>query len=495
VTRLRLRRPRLRLRRPRLRLRRPRLRTRLVALLVGLLLVAFVVTALVTVLQLRGFLLARLDQQLRAAGIRFSLSLEHPTDHDGDANQFGAVTGQAAGTLGARVAGGRVTDAAVVSGADRPPQSPGAAARAVLAAVVPDNRPHTVELPDLGAYRVLAVRGDDGDILITGLPQRPAEDTIERLVAIEAVVFGAALLLVAGIGAVSIRLAFRPLNRVADTAARVADLPLSSGTVNLAVRAPQTEAHTEVGTLATAFNHMLEHVESSLSSRQASEDRLRRFVADASHELRTPVAVIRSHAEFAERVGGELPTDVRTALRRIDAESQRMGHLVDDLLLLARLDSGRPLARTDVDLSRLAVDAVSDARVAGAQHSWRLELPEEPVLVRGDENALHQVVANLLANARTHTPPGTTVRTAIHPVGRAGARLIVEDDGPGIPPHVLPDIFERFVRADGNRSASTGSSGLGLAIVKAITRAHAGEITVESRPGCTRFVVSLPDGH
>jgi two-component system OmpR family sensor kinase len=475
------------------RLRRPRLRTQLAALLVGLLLIAFTVTAFVTTAQLHGFLLTRLDQQLRAAGVRFSVSLEHPSDHDTDDTQFAAVTGQAVGTLGARVAGGNVTAVAVVGREpDRSVADPDARARAVLAAMHPDGRPHSVELPALGDYRLLAVRGDDGDTLITGLPLHPVDDTIERLIRIESVVFGLALLLVAGIGALSVRLALRPLNRVADTAARVADLPLSSGTVELAERAPRGDPHTEVGTVAAAFNRMLEHVESSLRSRHASEERLRRFLADASHELRTPLAVIRSHAEFAQRTGVDLPAGVATALRRIDAESQRMGHLVRDLLLLARLDSGRPLALAEVDLSRSVVDAVSDARVAAPAHVWRLDLPEEPVIVHGDEHALHQVLANLLANARTHTPPGTTVTTAVHDRGRTGVEVTISDDGPGIPADVLPDIFERFFRAGEDRSATTGSSGLGLAIVQAIVHAHGGQITVTSAPGQTEFAVLLP---
>jgi two-component system OmpR family sensor kinase len=474
-------------------LRRPRLRTQLVALLVGLLLAAFAVTALITTAQLHGFLVDRLDQQLRAAGVRFSVGLEHPTDRDADDSQFSAVTGQAVGTLGARVAGGTVTAAAVIGRQDPPTAAtPGEQARAVLARTAPDGRPHTVELPDLGDYRLIAVRGDDGDILITGLPLRPVEDTIERLVAIESIVFGSALLLVAVIGALSVRFALRPLDRVADTAGRVADLPLSSGSVALAERVPLSDPHSEVGTVAVAFNHMLEHVEASLHSRQTSEEQLRRFLADASHELRTPVAVIRSHAEFAQRTGPDLPAEVATALRRIDAESQRMGHLVDDLLLLARLDAGRRLVFGEVDLSRMVVDAVSDAQVAATNHTWRLDLPEEPVTVRGDAHALHQVIANLLANARTHTPAGTTVVTTVRSAAADRVELTVADDGPGIASDLLPGIFDRFVRGDDERSAETGSSGLGLAIVSAIVRAHGGRITVASEPGRTAFTVLLP---
>ena len=478
--------------------RRPRLGTQLVALVLALLAVSFALVAVVTAVALHDFLLQRLDEQLQAAGDRFSVGLEHPDDdHDADDRdvsdqQLNSVAGQAVGTLGARVKGGVVTAAAVVGhDSDDPTTKPGSAVSARLATLAVAAGPRTIHLPGLGPYRVLVQNGDDGDVLITGLPERPVDDTIERLVRIEAVVFGGAAVLVGVTGALFVRLSLRPLNRVAETATRVADLPLSSGTVTLVERAPQPEAHTEVGRLAGAVNHMLEHVESSLTQRQASEERLRRFVADASHELRTPVAVIRSHAELAGRTGAPLPPDVAHALTRIDRESARMGHLVDDLLLLARLDSGRPLARDDVDLTRIALDAVSDARVAGADHRWQLDLPEEPVSVRGDGSALHQVVANLLANARAHTPAGTSVVTTVR-TGPDGVELVVADDGPGIPTGAQPWIFERFTRADDDRAAATGSSGLGLAIVQAIVREHGGRVELVSEPGATRFTVTLP---
>jgi two-component system OmpR family sensor kinase len=234
---------------------------------------------------------------------------------------------------------------------------------------------------------------------------------------------------------------------------------------------------------------MLDHVGAALEARQDSETRLRQFVADASHELRTPLAAIRGYAELSRR--GELPADAEYALVRISAQSERMTTLVEDLLLLARLDAGRPLERREVDLTRLVVDAVSDAHAAGPGHRWQIALPEEPVTVPGDASRLAQVLANLLANARAHTPPGTAVTVALA-LEADGARLDVVDDGPGIPPELVPHVFERFARGSTSRSRANGSSGLGLAIVHAVVAAHGGSVSVSSVPGRTAFTVHLP---
>jgi two-component system OmpR family sensor kinase len=223
---------------------------------------------------------------------------------------------------------------------------------------------------------------------------------------------------------------------------------------------------------------------------------LRAFIADASHELRTPVAVIRSHAEYAQRANPELAPAIKQTLQRIRAESDRMGRLVEDLLLLARLDSGRPVADEEVDLTRLAIDAVTDAQVSGPEHHWQLDLPDEPVLLRGDDHRLHQAVANLLANAQTHTPAGTTVTVAVGSASEPNqVELTVLDDGPGIDEALLPRVFDRFAHSEGERrSDSSASTGLGLSIVSAIVRAHHGTIDVTSRPGHTEFVIQLPVG-
>ncbi len=363
------------------------------------------------------------------------------------------------------------------------------------------------------------VPGPGGTTLVTGLPLTTVNNTLNRVEDTERVLFALALGLAVILGAALVQFSLRPLRRVAATATQVTELPLDSGEVTLPAGVPDTDPRTEVGQVGAAFNRMLLHVERALGRRAASEARLRRFAADASHELRTPLSAIRGYAEFALRHRGPVPEDVIHALTRVQSESARMSVLVDDLLLLARLDAGRPLEREPVDLSRLAIDVTSDARVARREHHFRLDLPAEPVLVRGDEHRLHQVLANLMSNAGKHTPPGSTVSVTLHveaggPAAPADgppedgvlergvrpvwprAELSIADDGPGIPPELLPELFERFTRADTSRArdrdAAGTSTGLGLAIVDAVVAAHGGSITVTSRPGRTWFAIYLP---
>jgi two-component system OmpR family sensor kinase len=329
-------------------------------------------------------------------------------------------------------------------------------------------------------------------VLITGLPTEPVDAAVHRLELVAALVFGVALVVTGVAGALWVRWSFRPLNRVAATATRVSELPLASGEVALPPRAPGSDPRSEVGRVAGAFDRMLGHVEDALTKRHASEERLRTFAADASHELRTPVASVRGHAELALLHPGPVPPKVTRALERIAAESARMGEMVDDLLLLARLDAGRPLERLPVDLTHLVLDAVTDARAAGPGHRWVLELPEEPVIVTGDAHRLQQVSANLLANARVHTPAGTRVTVSLERAGEE-AVLKVHDDGPGVPEEVRPGVFERFTRADRRRADGTGGgAGLGLSIVAAVVEAHDGTVTLESGPGATTFTVGIP---
>ena len=254
---------------------------------------------------------------------------------------------------------------------------------------------------------------EHGTTLVTGLPLATVQGTLANVEDTQHVVYAAVLVLALALGTAMVQLSLRPLRRVAATATKVTELPLDSGEVTLPAGVPDSDPRTEVGRVGAAFNRMLFHVERALGRRAASEARLRRFAADASHELRTPLSAIRGYAELALRHPGPVPEDVTHALRRVESESARMTVLVDDLLLLARLDAGRPLEREPVDLSRLAIETTSDAQVARGDHRWRLELPDEPVLVEGDEHRLHQVLANLLSNAGKHTPPGSTVRVAL----------------------------------------------------------------------------------
>ncbi|MFD5542331.1 sensor histidine kinase [Streptomyces sp. NPDC127079] len=472
------------------------LRARLTAGLVVLLAVSCAAVGLAAVVELDGFLTGRLDQQLQQSGPTFPQSLEHgkykPSDRDGD--EHGDTRRQAAGTFGARLVNGRITNAALVPADDDPDLTVGLTARdrTALAEVPANGRGHTVRLRSIGDYRIVAWTGLDGDVLMTGLPLEPVHATVHRLELVAAVVFGLALVVAGVAGALWVRWSLRPLSRVAATATRVSELPLASGEVALPPRAPESDPRGEVGRVATAFNRMLGHVEDALTKRHASEERLRTFAADASHELRTPVASVRGHAELALFHPGPVPPEITRALERIAAESARMGEMVDDLLLLARLDAGRPLERTPVDLTRLVLDAVTDARAAGPDHRWSLDLPEDPVTVPGDTHRLHQVLANLLANARLHTPAGTKVTVTLETDG-GRAVLHVHDDGPGIPADVQPGVFERFTRAEHRRrqDATGAGAGLGLSIVAAVVEAHAGTVTLRSRPGATTFTVEL----
>jgi two-component system OmpR family sensor kinase len=527
-----------------------RLITGVLLLLVG----ASAIIATVTYLAIRGSMVSALDGQLRSASGTYAGCIENAhqdtAGQAGDWDQPGSdlagyqpppscSQGQPQGMLGVRLKHGQITNCGIVNGPGNQTCHLSATDTKTImalpvyqpAAYQPPPWPstaYTVNLSSIGDdYRLTAAAGHDGDILITGLPLNTVESTLRQVALVELIVFPSVLLLAGVSGTALVRLSLRPLRRVAATAARVAELPLDSGEVSLPSGVPDNDPRTEVGRVGAAFNRMLYHVERALGRRAASEARLRRFAADASHELRTPLSAIRGYAELGLRHRGPVPEDVTHALRRIQSESARMGVLVDDLLLLARLDAGRPLEKAPVDLSRLAIETTSDARVARDDHRWRLDLPDEPVLVAGDEHRLHQVLANLLSNAGKHTPAGSTVSVALAlgsapPAGTAAAgmtpgemttgemttvqrgvgpagpqvELSITDDGPGIAPELLPELFERFTRGDTGRARAAGdagkSTGLGLAIVDAVVAAHGGGITVTSRPGMTRFAILLP---
>ncbi|MER5885926.1 HAMP domain-containing sensor histidine kinase [Streptomyces sp. NPDC001941] len=483
-------------------MRRWSLRTRLVVSAVALIAVVAAVIGTVTTVALRGSLYDRLDSELGEVADRAANPPMPRRQQQGSGphllpGKVGFVLSRP-GAIGAEVlSDGRLGQAVVSRVRAEDPRAVGEALSTeqsrALAAVPRDGAAHTVDLPGgLGTYRLRFTEGSGGTFLV-GLPAGAVAETVSTLVVVELCVTGAGLVAAALAGTAMIGVALRPLRRVAATATRVSELPLHSGEVALHERVPAAEAdpRTEVGQVGAALNRMLDHVHHALDARQRSETRVRRFVADASHELRTPLASIRGYAELTRRGGEETGPDTRHALGRIESEATRMTGLVEDLLLLARLDAGRPLSCRDTDLVPLVVDAVADARAAGPGHRWRLELPEEPAQVSGDGARLHQVLVNLLANARTHTPPGTAVTARVRALDGACA-VEVEDDGPGIPEELLPHVFERFARGDASRSRAAGSTGLGLAIVRAVVAAHGGTVDVRSAPGRTVFAVSLP---
>ncbi|MFY9931474.1 MAG: ATP-binding protein [Streptosporangiaceae bacterium] len=541
---------------------------RLIVGLIVLFAAASVIVSAVTSQALSSSLMSSLDSQVQAATQRWQGCVNQTQDNGGGGNRGPmppACYGQATGTFEAQLTGNTFSQLSLVPA----PCQLSAADRKTLLALPTTELPvnahgavggpgapapvlayTTVTLASLhGEYRVAKLGVSPGVTVIAGLPLAPVTSTLSHVEDTRNVVYAVVLVLAVILGTVMVQLSLRPLRRVAATATEVTELPLDSGEVTLPAGVPDSDPRTEVGRVGAAFNRMLFHVERALGRRAASEARLRRFAADASHELRTPLSAIRGYAELALRHPGPVPPEVTHALSRVQSESARMTVLVDELLLLARLDAGRPLEREPVDLSRLTIETTSDAQVARADHRWRLELPDEPVLVEGDQLRLHQVLANLLSNAGKHTPPGSTVSVALAtavsgsgppadgpaadgtapdgpapdgpaqggtaPDGPApggppaggtiqrgvlpsGPRveLSITDDGPGIPPELLPELFERFTRGEAGRardaSAAGKSTGLGLAIVDAVVAAHGGAIIVTSHPGMTRFAILLP---
>ncbi|WP_426308792.1 sensor histidine kinase [Cellulosimicrobium sp. E-16] len=415
-----------------------------------------------------------------------------------------------------------------------------AAQIAALEEVPADGSAHDVDLPDLGSFRAVHRTTDDGQPVVVASSTATVDATVEDYVLVEVALGAAGLLAAVLVGWWLVRRSLRPLDDVAAAASRVSELELAQGEIDAIPRVPDdlTDERTEVGQVGAALNRMLENVETSLQARHDSETQVRRFVADASHELRTPLASIRGYAELVRRSPDDVPPATARSLDRIESEAVRMTGLVEDLLLLARLDAGRPLDRAPVDLAALAVDAVMDAHAAGPDHDWALDLPGEDLDVdlstelpdgfdatddldharaahdprgqdpdedvdleiTGDEASVRQVLANLLANARTHTPPGTHVEVRLTTDGD-DVVLSVTDDGPGIPATLRPTLFRRFTRGDDARNRTGGSTGLGLAIADAIVTAHGGTVAVSSStaeepgPTGTTFTVRLPRDH
>ncbi|GAC1529142.1 MAG: hypothetical protein NVS2B6_17250 [Thermoleophilaceae bacterium] len=479
------------------------LRGRLLLLLLGLTAAGLVTLAAITYAEQRSFLIKRVDQQAAAGLAGISRALDErgivtpdgfdppagtPPPPPGD-RHFGGprhrgnppLVSLPPGTYGERRdAQSHAIGSLTLSYGQKPipgPRLPGQIAMG-RTITVDSIRGEAVR------YRVLAMPtiDQDGSTLIA-VPLREADQTLSRLLLVEGLVIGGILVLAAVLGAWVVRLGLRPLDRIGETAGAIA-----AG--DLARRVSPAKGRTEVGRLGLALNAMLGQIERAFAERQASEDRLRRFLADASHELRTPLASIRGYAELFRLGAAHRPADTAKAMARIEEESARMGVLVEDLLTLARLDQLPKLARGRVDLSGLAQDAADDAHAVAPEREVELEI-DDPATVSGDPSQLRQVVANLVRNALVHTPAGTPIKLRTSRDG-AQAKLEVRDNGPGLPADT-ETLFERFWRADPGRERGKGGAGLGLAIVAAIVKAHGGNVTAANAAGGgALFVVTLP---
>ncbi|MCU1527966.1 MAG: hypothetical protein JWP75_1729, partial [Frondihabitans sp.] len=424
------------------------LRRRLVLTIVALAAGLSLVIGLVAVLSLHSILLKQLDTQVDSSVLRATQQLGLPAGGvgftDGGRGQVpGTIIAASQGTASSQVSAGQALVgedgrfATVSSVLGDKLRSVKASAQTAV--------PTTLNLGgSYGEYRVKTntVTLANGAVfhVSVGLPLSPVTGPVTQLIISIAIVAAAALAASIAFALFSVRYALGPLQRMAETASRVADMRLDRGDVALDARVPgeDTDDRTEVGRVGSAMNRMLGHVSNALTARQESENKVRQFVADASHELRTPLASVRGYAELTRRMGKDLPEDVVYAMGRIESESVRMTSLVEELLLLARLDEGTDLVKKDVDVTRIVLDAVHDTGVANASHQFQVTVPEEPITLIGDPMRLHQVVANLLNNARTHTPEGTEVWVTLERDDAAREAVIkVADNGPGIDPSVM----------------------------------------------------------
>ena len=502
------------------------LRTRLLIAIGLIALLALAIADLVTYKALESFLYQRVDQQLTSAHPIYERALDNnlgfrcvgspdfsapgtsaggsppgngttpgvPTTPDrGPSNAFGSVAAEVRTTGGSVVSG--MTCPAFVGGTGFTPVFSGPITGFQTAAdgtqvVFFDTPSSPSEGPTM---RVRASTVANGDILVLALPLSDTENTLNQLRLIELLVTAGAVIVALVGGYWLVRIGLRPLREMETAAESIAE-------GNLTERVPGENDTTEVGRLARTLNIMLTRIEGAFRARVASEERLResdarlrRFVADASHELRTPIAAVSAYAELFGRGASEQKEDLERLMVGIQTETGRMEHLVADLLLLARLDEGRPMEMHPVDLVALCAEAVQTSVTVGPAWPVSFTAPR-PIEVTGDALSLRQVVDNLLGNVRAHTPEGTVTQVSVEPAGD-GAVLVVADDGPGMDPDQVAHVFERFYRSDPSRSRLHGGAGLGLSIVSAIVAAHGGTVTAASAPGRgTNFTVHVPGG-
>jgi two-component system OmpR family sensor kinase len=471
------------------------LRARLIAGLLVLAAVGLLVLAGVTYAEQRRFLYDRVDQQARAAPFAVAVALSGggfgPRDGGGPGNGGGVQrpppgggpgTQPPAGTYGERRSSdGTIEDDVVLVYSDE-----SVVAHPDLPRRVPVGRLFTVDgtRGDDSHYRVFAQYDRSGDVIVAAVPLREADRLLNQLLWVMALVVVGVLAILGAVAWVVVRIGLLPLDRMGHTAGRIAGGDLSH-------RVEAVDPRTEVGRLGVSLNAMLDRLEQAFAERRASEERLRQFLADASHELRTPLASIRGYAELFRIGAARSPDDTQKAMRRIEEEAQRMGVLVEDLLMLARLDEVHDAEREPVDLAGLASDAVDDARATAPERDIELDA-DGPVVVLGEPDRLRQVLANLLRNALVHTPTGTPIEVRVGH-GAEGAVLEVRDHGPGLPTDHPERLFQRFWRAEGGRERGRGGAGLGLAIVAAIVDGHGGRVVADNGPdGGAVFIISLP---
>jgi two-component system OmpR family sensor kinase len=468
------------------------LRVQLLAALLALVTLGLLISGLAGTTALRNYMLNRVDDQLTETA---EAILRRPTRGG-------------PGAAGHRPRSGidpesqYFAEATDPSGAlvDRAPKAAGVAVPnlprlTVVQARARGGRPFTAAREGGADLRVIAIPlARDVGTLTVGIPLDDVESTVDRLALIELIVGAGVLIVLGALGSAVVRSSLKPLGEVEETAHAIAAGDLSR-------RVPERDARTEVGRLSRSLNGMLAQIETAFRAREISEagarqseERMRRFVADASHELRTPLTSIRGFAELYRQGAVSSPDDIDRAMKRIEDEAARMGLLVDDLLLLARLDQQRPLERRPVELVAIAADTVHDATAAWPDRDVRLRVltTDEAPIVLGDEARLRQVVSNLVSNAVTHTPPGSVATVTVGTAGNQ-AVLQVSDTGPGLSAEAAAKVFERFYRADTARTRSAGGSGLGLSIVAALVAAHGGTVTVDTEPGRgATFEVRLP---